>query len=150
MCACSETVQLELGLTIELWNKGMLWDKLLGTHWLPLTNVKFSNKVRVCVCVRGDVMLWDKLLGTHWLPLTNVKFSNKVRVCVCVRGDVMLWDKLLGTHWLPLTNVKFSNKVRACVCECVVTSCCGTSCWARTVCRSSTSSSQTRYVARAW
>jgi len=31
---------------VELWNKGMLWDKLMGTHWLSLTTVKQSSKVR--------------------------------------------------------------------------------------------------------
>jgi len=41
----SETARVDVGLAVELWNKGMLWDKLMGTHWLPLTTVKQSNKV---------------------------------------------------------------------------------------------------------
>ncbi|XP_012935804.1 protein unc-13 homolog A, partial [Aplysia californica] len=40
-----ETMRLDTGLVIEVWNKGMLWDKLLGLHWLPLTKVQHSNKV---------------------------------------------------------------------------------------------------------
>jgi len=32
---------------VELWNKGMLWDKLMGTHWLSLTTVKQSSKVHI-------------------------------------------------------------------------------------------------------
>lgn len=32
----SEINELDMGLTIELWSRGMLWDKLLGLHWLPL------------------------------------------------------------------------------------------------------------------
>ena len=43
----SETMRLDSGLIIELWNKGMLWDKLIGTHWLPLMGVKHSNQVRI-------------------------------------------------------------------------------------------------------
>ncbi|RUS85050.1 hypothetical protein EGW08_007187, partial [Elysia chlorotica] len=39
-----ETMRLDTGLIIEVWNKGMLWDKLLGLHWLPLTKVQHSNK----------------------------------------------------------------------------------------------------------
>ena len=54
-------MRLDSGLIIELWNKGMLWDKLIGTHWLPLMSVKHSNQV-----------------GTHWLPLMSVKHSNQV------------------------------------------------------------------------
>ncbi|XP_025078268.1 protein unc-13 homolog B-like isoform X7 [Pomacea canaliculata] len=41
-----ETMRLDTGLIIELWNKGMLWDKLMGLHWLPLTKIHHSNKVR--------------------------------------------------------------------------------------------------------
>ena len=45
VCCVSETARVDVGLAVELWNKGMLWDKLMGTHWLPLTTVKQSNKV---------------------------------------------------------------------------------------------------------
>ncbi|KAL4227427.1 Protein unc-13 C [Mactra antiquata] len=39
-----ETDRLDAGLIIEVWNKGMLWDKLIGLHWLPLRGVHFSNQ----------------------------------------------------------------------------------------------------------
>ncbi|XP_053405969.1 protein unc-13 homolog A-like isoform X6 [Mercenaria mercenaria] len=39
-----ETDRLDAGLIIEVWNKGMLWDKLIGLHWLPLRSVHFSNQ----------------------------------------------------------------------------------------------------------
>lgn len=29
-------------MTIELWSKGVLWDKLLGVHLLPLHQVPFA------------------------------------------------------------------------------------------------------------
>ena len=38
-------MRLDTGLIVELWNKGMLWDKLMGLHWLPLTKIHHSNKV---------------------------------------------------------------------------------------------------------
>ena len=40
-------MRMDSGLIIELWTKGMLWDKLLGTHWLPLRNIKHSNQVEI-------------------------------------------------------------------------------------------------------
>ncbi|XP_023214439.1 protein unc-13 homolog A-like [Centruroides sculpturatus] len=40
-----ETNRMDTGLIIEVWNKGMLWDKLLGTQWLPLRLIQFSNEV---------------------------------------------------------------------------------------------------------
>ena len=53
----SETMRLDSGLIIELWNKGMLWDKLIGTHWLPLMGVKHSNQVRMMI------LFFNPLLG---------------------------------------------------------------------------------------
>ncbi|XP_021362642.1 protein unc-13 homolog A-like isoform X5 [Mizuhopecten yessoensis] len=38
-----ETMRLDTGLIVEVWNKGMLWDKLLGLHWLPLRKIHHSN-----------------------------------------------------------------------------------------------------------
>uniref|UniRef100_A0A915Q279 Uncharacterized protein n=1 Tax=Setaria digitata TaxID=48799 RepID=A0A915Q279_9BILA len=31
-------------MLLELWNKGVLWDKLLGVHYLALTSVQYSNE----------------------------------------------------------------------------------------------------------
>ncbi|XP_071964537.1 protein unc-13 homolog B-like isoform X3 [Antedon mediterranea] len=39
-----ETNQLDHGLIIELWTKGLIWDTLLGTAWVPLINIRQSNK----------------------------------------------------------------------------------------------------------
>ncbi|XP_014671000.1 PREDICTED: phorbol ester/diacylglycerol-binding protein unc-13-like, partial [Priapulus caudatus] len=39
-----ETNRLDSGLIVELWNKGMLWDKLIGYHWLPLMKIPHSNE----------------------------------------------------------------------------------------------------------
>uniref|UniRef100_A0A1I7VAJ2 Transthyretin-like family protein n=1 Tax=Loa loa TaxID=7209 RepID=A0A1I7VAJ2_LOALO len=31
-------------MLLELWNKGVLWDKLLGVHYLTLTSVQYRNE----------------------------------------------------------------------------------------------------------
>jgi hypothetical protein len=38
-----ETNSLDTGLLVELWNKGLLWDKLLGCLWIPLSEVRYSS-----------------------------------------------------------------------------------------------------------
>ena len=38
-----ETDNLDTGLLVELWNKGALWDKLLGCLWIPLKEVRLAN-----------------------------------------------------------------------------------------------------------
>uniref|UniRef100_A0A0K8SFA8 C2 domain-containing protein n=1 Tax=Lygus hesperus TaxID=30085 RepID=A0A0K8SFA8_LYGHE len=39
-----ETNDVNTGLLMEVWNKGMLWDRALGYHWLPLPAVHYSNE----------------------------------------------------------------------------------------------------------
>jgi hypothetical protein len=43
--ALSETNDVNTGLLIEVWSKGMLWDNALGYHWIPLPAVKYSTQV---------------------------------------------------------------------------------------------------------
>lgn len=40
-----ETNRMDTGLVIEVWNKGMLWDKLMGCQWLPLVGIQYSTEV---------------------------------------------------------------------------------------------------------
>ncbi|KAI8789182.1 protein unc-13 A, partial [Biomphalaria glabrata] len=64
----SETMRLDTGLVIEVWNKGMLWDKLLGLHWLPLTKVQHSNKEGKGKWLQLDselVILNGEIVGTR-------------------------------------------------------------------------------------
>jgi len=42
---CSETNDVNTGLLIEVWNKGMIWDRALGYYYMPLTEVRYSNEV---------------------------------------------------------------------------------------------------------
>jgi hypothetical protein len=35
----------DVGLTIELWNRSISWDNLLGLYWLPLKEINHSNVV---------------------------------------------------------------------------------------------------------
>ncbi|XP_063913074.1 protein unc-13 homolog A-like [Zophobas morio] len=41
-----ETNDLNTGLLIEVWSKGMIWDRAMGYHWLPLQTVQYSNEIR--------------------------------------------------------------------------------------------------------
>ncbi|WKX92807.1 hypothetical protein Q1695_010668 [Nippostrongylus brasiliensis] len=36
-----ETNRLDEGMIIELWSKGVLWDRLLGVHFMPLTDIRY-------------------------------------------------------------------------------------------------------------
>ncbi len=41
----SEINRLDLGLTVEVWNKGLIWDTMVGTVWIPLRSIRQSNEV---------------------------------------------------------------------------------------------------------
>ncbi|KAL7842271.1 hypothetical protein SRHO_G00239600 [Serrasalmus rhombeus] len=39
-----EISRLDLGLTVEVWNKGLIWDTMVGTIWIPLRSIRQSNE----------------------------------------------------------------------------------------------------------
>ncbi|XP_038240217.1 protein unc-13 homolog A isoform X15 [Dermochelys coriacea] len=39
-----EINRLDLGLTVEVWNKGLIWDTMVGTVWIPLQTIRQSNE----------------------------------------------------------------------------------------------------------
>ncbi|GAA6073024.1 protein unc-13 homolog B isoform X1, partial [Tachysurus ichikawai] len=41
-----EINRLDLGLIVEVWNKGLIWDTMLGTAWIPLKSIRHSEEVR--------------------------------------------------------------------------------------------------------
>ncbi|CAL8308760.1 unnamed protein product [Lota lota] len=40
----SEINRLDLGLTVEVWNKGLIWDTMVGTLWIPLHSIRQSDE----------------------------------------------------------------------------------------------------------
>jgi len=40
-----EVSDLDTGLLLEVWEKGLLWDKAIGYHWCPLTTVAYSKQM---------------------------------------------------------------------------------------------------------
>uniref|UniRef100_A0A8C1MVJ6 C2 domain-containing protein n=1 Tax=Cyprinus carpio TaxID=7962 RepID=A0A8C1MVJ6_CYPCA len=39
-----EINRLDLGLTVEVWNKGLIWDTMVGYVWIPLQSIRQSNE----------------------------------------------------------------------------------------------------------
>ncbi|XP_018426845.1 PREDICTED: protein unc-13 homolog B-like, partial [Nanorana parkeri] len=39
-----EISRLDLGLIVEMWNKGLIWDTLVGTLWIPLRTIRQSDE----------------------------------------------------------------------------------------------------------
>lgn len=45
----SEISRLDLGLSVEVWNKGLIWDTMVGTVWIALKTIRQSDEVSQCV-----------------------------------------------------------------------------------------------------
>lgn len=41
----SEINRLDLGLSVEVWNKGLIWDTMVGTVWIALKTIRQSDEV---------------------------------------------------------------------------------------------------------
>nr|XP_015218028.1 PREDICTED: protein unc-13 homolog B isoform X3 [Lepisosteus oculatus] len=39
-----EINRLDLGLIVEVWNKGLIWDTMVGTVWIPLHSIRQSDE----------------------------------------------------------------------------------------------------------
>lgn len=39
-----EINRLDLGLIVEVWNKGLIWDTMVGTAWMPLKSIRHSEE----------------------------------------------------------------------------------------------------------
>ncbi|XP_061655231.1 uncharacterized protein LOC133489935 isoform X7 [Phyllopteryx taeniolatus] len=39
-----EINRLDLGLIVEVWNKGLIWDTMVGTSWIPLKRIQQSEE----------------------------------------------------------------------------------------------------------
>lgn len=46
-CFDSEINHLESGLVVELWNKGLIWDTMIGTALIPLDTIQKSDEVTI-------------------------------------------------------------------------------------------------------
>ncbi|TNN78953.1 Protein unc-13 A [Liparis tanakae] len=40
-----EINRLDLGLIVEVWNKGLIWDTIMGMAWIPLNSIQQSEEV---------------------------------------------------------------------------------------------------------
>nr|XP_014424910.1 protein unc-13 homolog A-like [Pelodiscus sinensis] len=54
-----EINRLDLGLTVEVWNKGLIWDTMVGTVWIPLQTIRQSNEVDI---TEEEARYWAKKL----------------------------------------------------------------------------------------
>jgi protein unc-13 len=78
-----ETMRLDTGLIVEVWNKGMLWDKLLGIHWLPLRKIQHSNEEG-----KGKWLELDSELVITNGEVTGTRIPTEHRILIDARFEL--------------------------------------------------------------
>lgn len=75
-------MRLDTGLIIEVWNKGMLWDSLLGLNWLPLQKIHHSNQVSIMFVKKNTFCLTSSSYDDLYNPfLFSTKQQQIVQFC---------------------------------------------------------------------
>ena len=86
---CSETNCLDTGLLIEVWNKGLIWDKALGHYWLPLHQVR--QRIRLFFQSLNDIGDVKIIFTNSWrlVPLFSVQFSFTLLIApmLCIANN---------------------------------------------------------------
>lgn len=90
----SETNRLDHGLILELWTKGVLWDKLLGLHFISLHQVQYSAGPGL-----GKWLQIDQELETrNGEPIGTSKPTGH-SLLVDVRFELPFGKLLFGQSW---------------------------------------------------
>lgn len=110
---CSEINRLDLGLTVEMWNKGLIWDTMVGTVWIPLSSIRQSNEV----CHSAKAVVKHTMLScakvTHIIFIYTVFLVGPVPVmlifyftviCFCVSCKMSFCVQEGPGEWLTLDS----------------------------------------------
>nr|XP_024652044.1 LOW QUALITY PROTEIN: protein unc-13 homolog A [Macaca nemestrina] len=96
-----EINRLDLGLTVEVWNKGLIWDTMVGTVWIPLRTIRQSNEVRPGEWLTLDsqvIMADSEICGTKdptFPPHSLLDTALELPLDIPERGASANWAKKL-------------------------------------------------------
>lgn len=97
----SEISRLDLGLTVEVWNKGLIWDTMVGTVWIPLHSIRQSNEV----CQPSPShQQHKKNIQPQLLHLVKVEMVFRWVTSVCLSWEVLLCVQEGPGEWLTLDS----------------------------------------------
>uniref|UniRef100_A0A4W3GKT7 Unc-13 homolog C n=1 Tax=Callorhinchus milii TaxID=7868 RepID=A0A4W3GKT7_CALMI len=87
-----EISDLDKGLVVEVWDKGLIWDSLLGTAWIPLRTITYATE-------EGP--------GDWWILNSEVLVKNDE---ICGAENPTLHEILLDIYFeLPAGKVCFQS-----------------------------------------
>ncbi|TRY65283.1 hypothetical protein DNTS_015442, partial [Danionella cerebrum] len=104
-----EISRLDLGLIVEVWNKGLIWDTMLGTAWIPLKSVCQSEEEGPGEWIFLDsevLMKADEIYGTKNPTPHRVLLDTRFELPFGVRPAVVY---LPATTPQPSPILHFTN-----------------------------------------
>lgn len=96
----SEINRLDLGLTVEVWNKGLIWDTMVGTVWIPLRTIRQSNEVGPPPIPGTPQRTWGQPPG--WLPHPCLEGDPLDLGCSSVTPHSGMLGSLFGAGGVPV------------------------------------------------
>ncbi|XP_033960695.1 protein unc-13 homolog A-like isoform X1 [Pseudochaenichthys georgianus] len=94
-----EINRLDLGLTVEVWNKGLIWDTMVGTVWIPLRSIRQSNEEGLGEWLTLDsqvIMTDNEISGTKEPTLHLVLLDTRFELPLDIPEDeARYWTKKL-------------------------------------------------------
>lgn len=99
-----QTAGHETGLLVELWNKGALWNKLLGCVYITLDSVAFKPTEQPQLDQLQDGALAgspDYLQGTWYFLDTEVLYDDRNQILGTARNTVDQHMLLIACHFEP-------------------------------------------------
>ncbi|KAG7318693.1 hypothetical protein KOW79_018448 [Hemibagrus wyckioides] len=111
-----EINRLDLGLVVELWNKGLIWDTMVGTAWIPLNTIRQSDQEGPGEWILLDsevLMKADEIYGTKnptpHLVLLDTRFELPFDI---PEDEAQYWTKKLER----INTMRIHDESSACLC----------------------------------
>uniref|UniRef100_A0A7M4FFM0 Unc-13 homolog B n=1 Tax=Crocodylus porosus TaxID=8502 RepID=A0A7M4FFM0_CROPO len=94
-----EINRLDLGLIVEVWNKGLIWDTMVGTRWIPLKTIQQSDEEgpgEWSMLEAEVVMKHDEICGTRKPTLHKILLDARFELPFDIpEEEARYWTKKL-------------------------------------------------------
>ncbi|XP_059581340.1 protein unc-13 homolog B isoform X2 [Alligator mississippiensis] len=94
-----EINRLDLGLIVEVWNKGLIWDTMVGTRWIPLKTIQQSDEEgpgEWSTLEAEVVMKHDEICGTRKPTLHKILLDARFELPFDIpEEEARYWTKKL-------------------------------------------------------
>ncbi|XP_028916564.1 protein unc-13 homolog B isoform X5 [Ornithorhynchus anatinus] len=123
-----EISRLDLGLSVEVWNKGLIWDTMVGTVWIALKTIRQSDEegpgewstLEAQALMRNDEVYGTKNPTPHKI-LLDTRFELPFDI---PEEEARYWTKKLQINDLEGPEYSFNEEVQKTPLPIAASQCC--------------------------